>query len=141
MNDKFKALSDQQILALTIYGEARGESTQGRCAVGSVILERVKRGGWFGKTIPTVCLLPFQFSCYLPNDPNYKKLYAIASDWDYFVGIDNALKECSDIAGALINGRIQPNIIATHYKTLNCAASWAGQMRKVGVIGHHEFFI
>jgi N-acetylmuramoyl-L-alanine amidase len=137
----FKDLDDCQLMGLTIYGEARGESTQGRIAVGSVILERVKRGGWFGKTIKTVILLPYQFSCFLQNDPNYKKLLNISNNWETCINNDNALKECYDVSCALIEGRVQPNIIATHYKTNNCKASWENKMRKVGVIGNHSFFI
>ena len=56
---------------LTIYGEARGELNVGRIAVGSVILERIDLQGWMGKTIQQVCLMPYQFSCYLPDDPNF----------------------------------------------------------------------
>ena len=43
---------DVDILARTIYGEARGESEIGKRAVASVILNRYKSGKWFaGDTI------------------------------------------------------------------------------------------
>jgi hypothetical protein len=73
----FGKLDDKQIMGLTIYGEARGEIDEGKIAVGTVILERVDKQGWMGKTIQEVCLKPYQFSCYLPSDPNFPKLKAI----------------------------------------------------------------
>jgi spore germination cell wall hydrolase CwlJ-like protein len=56
--DTFGHLSDKQLMALTIYGEARGEAKEGKVAVGSVILERVEHRRWDGETIPEVCLMP-----------------------------------------------------------------------------------
>lgn len=38
----FGKLSPSEILALTLYGEARGESREGKIGVGTVILERVQ---------------------------------------------------------------------------------------------------
>lgn len=45
----FGHLVDSQIMGLTIYGEARGELTAGKIAVGSIILERVDHRDWDGK--------------------------------------------------------------------------------------------
>ena len=43
---------DIDILARTIYGEARGEKTAGKKAVACVIMNRYKSKKWFaGKTI------------------------------------------------------------------------------------------
>lgn len=69
-------LDDMEIMAKTIYGESRGELSYvkagiaGLICVGNVIFNRLKKGGWFGKTIRSVCLKPFQFSCWNKNDPN-----------------------------------------------------------------------
>ena len=137
----FDQLNDKQIMALTIYGEARGEPEEGKIAVGSVILERVKQGGWFGHSIGEVCLKPYQFSCYLPNDPNYPKLCHIAEMWDFKIAQDEALKECFDVASGLIDGTIQPNIRATHYETFVTHASWEKSMTLVATIGTQRFYI
>lgn len=137
----FEKLSDKALLALCIYGEARGETPEGKIAVGSVIMERVKRNGWFGKGIHGVILKPYQFSCFLTNDPNYPKLRHIAEQWDEEMTQSAVLNDCYGIADGLIEGRIEPNIEATHYKTLNCHASWAAKMVIVGTIGNHSFYI
>jgi spore germination cell wall hydrolase CwlJ-like protein len=137
----FTDLNDKQIMGLCIYGEARGETTEGKIAVGSVILERVKKGGWFGRSISGVILKPYQFSCFLPNDPNYPKLLKISDDYDKAMADDHALNDCYGIADGLIEGRIQPNVVATHYKTLSCHASWGNSMKKVTTINHHEFYM
>ena len=65
---------DLDILARTLYGEARGEyGTSGPAAfiaIGNVIMNRFQRGGPYGKTITEVCLKARQFSCWNSNDPN-----------------------------------------------------------------------
>jgi len=141
----FGHLDDKQIIGLTIYGEARGESKPGRIAVGSVILERVDKQEWMGKTIKDVCLMPYQFSCYLPADPNFEKLSAIAAAWDATYHQSIAVQECYAIASGLIDGTIARDETiagahATHYKTLSCRAAWESEMKKVAIIGRHEFF-
>ena len=50
----FGFLSDDKLLCLTIYAEARGEPREGKIAVGSVILERVDHRNWDGKNIKEV---------------------------------------------------------------------------------------
>lgn len=141
MNPVFTKLSPAQILAITIYGEARGESTEGKIAVGSVILERVKRDGWYGKNIYGVILKPYQFSCFLENDPNYRKLLHIAEQWDEEMTSNAALNDCYGIASGLMDGTIPPNVTATHYKVYTCDASWEEKMVRVAKIGSHEFFV
>ena len=54
---------DIDVLARTIYGEARGESISGMEAVASVVLNRVafskrRRRYWWGNTITEVCRKP-----------------------------------------------------------------------------------
>ena len=60
---------DVDILARTIYGEARGETDEGKRAVGLCILNRYKSKKWFSaNTIAEVCQKPLQFSCWNKND-------------------------------------------------------------------------
>ncbi len=47
---------DLWILAKMIWAKARGEPLEGQIAVANVILNRVRRGGWWGDTVPGVCL-------------------------------------------------------------------------------------
>ena len=147
MHESFLKLSGAQILALTIYGEARGESTEGKIAVGSVILERVDHRDWDGKTIPEVCFKPYQFSCYNEHDPNYPKLLHIAERWDAELAASSSLNDCFSIALGLINGHIPrtPEIEASHccqYSTAKGADNvhWDDKMKVVAKIGSHIFF-
>jgi N-acetylmuramoyl-L-alanine amidase len=143
--DIFGNLNDKQLIALAIYGEARGESMQGKIAVGSVILERVDKKGWMGKTIQEVCLKPYQFSCFLPNDPNFPALKLIAENWNEKYKNSLSLQQCYNVSRGLIDGLIQrtPEIVQHHitqYKTVNCKASWADKMKLIMTIGNHQFY-
>lgn len=132
-------------MALTIYGEARGESYDGKVAVGSVILERVDHRKWDGDTIHEVCLMPYQFSCYLPGDPNFHALRLIAQDWETKAMRSMAMSECYQIATGLIDGIIPrtPEIAANHccqYKTKKASAAWAKKMKVILTVSQHEFY-
>ena len=67
---------DMDILARTIYGEARGEyfRNDGGIAslicVANVIVNRAKQPKRYGETLAKVCKRPYQFSCWNRNDPN-----------------------------------------------------------------------
>jgi len=122
----------------------------GKIAVGSVILERVEHRNWDGKTIPEVCLMPYQFSCYLPTEKTFSALRLIAGNWaeKHRVSID--LQQCYNVARGLIDGLIQrtPEIAGSHccqYLNPETApktrAKWlASGMKTVAIIGNHEFF-
>jgi spore germination cell wall hydrolase CwlJ-like protein len=71
------------LLAMCIFGEARGESDSAQRAVARVVLNRARhphtvfgsRGGAsFEDNLRRVILRPGQFSCFRPADPNYHKL-------------------------------------------------------------------
>lgn len=139
----FGGQDDEQIFALTLYGEARGESREGRIAVGTVILNRVDRRGWMGRTIKEVCLKPYQFSCFLPDDPNFKILHLITLGWATKLQQSPVLRECLAIAKGMINGEIPRDdrlLDAINYKASGCRAAWASKMRRVIKIGNHVFY-
>ena len=88
-NDDILRHKEADILARTIWGEARGEGVEGMKAVANVVLNRVKiskdRGGfWWGNDITSVCKKPFQFSCWNKSDPNFKKLQIVDTKDLYF---------------------------------------------------------
>jgi hypothetical protein len=145
--DDFGHLEPLQIMGLTVYGEARGENRAGRIAVATVILERVEHRDWDGKTIEDVCLWPYQFSCYLPKDPNRAKLLMIAKDWNYHVLIDKPLTDCFYIARGVFDGTIPgdqdiANAHACQYLTTAAkkSADWWQSMKLVKKIESHEFY-
>ena len=77
-NEQLLKLSDLDILALTVYGEARNQPIEGQVAVANVILNRLESRQW-GSDIKSVCLARKQFSCWNENDPNRKILEAMAT--------------------------------------------------------------
>ncbi len=121
-------------MARTIYGEARGEGFKGMQAVANVIMNRVKKGGWYGASIKDVVLKPWQFSCWNDNDPN-----------SAIIKNANAaqLATARDIAERVISGEL-PDITggATHYyaKSIN-APYWTKSMTKTATIGSHYFYV
>lgn len=138
----FRKLTEAQLLALCIYGEARGESREGKIAVASVIKQRVKEGGWYGLGWHGVILKPKQFSCFNTSDPNYPKLFDIANDFARYCEKSKAMSECYEIARGIVGDTIRPNVVATNYKTTNCRGGhWSESMVEVKQIGNHLFYI
>lgn len=132
--------NDVDIMARTIFGEARGESEQGKVAVGWVIMSRVAfaetHGGyWWGNTIREVCLKPWQFSCWNRNDPNRRVIENVGAN-------NSTFSQCLDIARRVISGRV-PNPVegATHYYADYIAPpSWVRGATLVSKIGVHSFY-
>src|SRR3546814_9887201 len=56
------------LLARTIWGEARGEPVRGMEAVAAVVMNRVARPGWWGRTVASVCTKAYQFACWNEDD-------------------------------------------------------------------------
>ena len=124
---------DVDILARTIWGEARGEKMPGRIAVGLVIINRYNSGKWYaGDTIAQTCQKPWQFSCWNKNDPNYKKIMAIT---------EAILRPYWELAEKLINDE-HSDITngATHYHTKSCHPAWAKGKLPCAIIGNHIFY-
>ncbi len=77
--EEFYKRLEADVLARTLWGEARSEGHVGMEAVASVVLNRVKvardHGGkyWWGANIVQVCQKPYQFSCWNRSDPNFQK--------------------------------------------------------------------
>lgn len=132
--------NDIDILARTIYGEARGESLAGKKAVACVIINRYKARKWFsGKTIAETCQFCVkgskwhQFSCWNDSDPN-KKLITEASELK--------LAEYKEIARRFVDGEEKDFLCgACHYHTTNILPSWAKGKQADFLIGHHKFYI
>lgn len=127
------------VLARTIWGEARAESQAGMEAVASVVLNRVavaqRRGGyWWGGDIISVCQKPYQFSCWNRSDPNYPKLIAVRADNIHFA-------TCLRIARRAIAGALADRTGgATHYHADYVAPYWAAGQKPTIIIGRHLFY-
>lgn len=139
--------NDLEILARTIYGEARGESRLGKAAVALVVLNRIKSnkkhligyvevGGVRLPSIAETCLKPYQFSCWLAGDPNR----ALIESVDLNNGV---FRECMEIANLAINGRLEDITKgATHYYNPKACKkpNWAVGRKPLYICGHHLFF-
>ena len=127
------------VMARTIWGEARGEGLQGMQAVAMVILNRVtiarKFGSyWWGNTILQVCHKPYQFSCWNKTDPNYQKLVSIGENDPHF-------KTAMRTARRAVLGFIKDETKgATHYHARYVFPDWAKGKQPCAVIGKHLFF-
>lgn len=89
-----------QVLAQTLYGEARDQSSAALQGVASVVLNRARKSG---KTISATCLAPNQFQCWNPGTRDY-----VATINAPHVN-DSAYKKCLAIATAVINGNLSDN--------------------------------
>lgn len=127
---------DRTILIKTIWGEARGETALGKMAVCWVILNRVARPQW-GNSIESVCLQPWQFSCWNKNDPNRKSLERLNLESN-----DPTIQLCRDAVDLVLGGKASdPTNGADHYYAdwIN-TPSWARGKKASATIGAHKFF-
>jgi len=134
--------NDLNILARTLYGEGRGEYNKADgglaalIAIGNVIMNRVKKGGWFGKSIAEVCQKPWQFSCWNTGDPNLTVIQNIPKD-------DAIFKICQEVATALIANK-WPDLTkgCDHYysRLLSNPPKWALNRQPKLRLGLHQFY-
>ncbi len=129
------------VMARTLWGEARSEGLKGMEAVAHVILNRVahaKSKGesfWWGHDVLTVCQRPYQFSCWNPGDPNRQKLMAVDKDDIHFA---TALR----VARRAVYRQLgdDPTLGADHYHTVNVSPFWSKGETPLIQIGSHLFF-
>lgn len=132
---------DIDVMARTLWGEARSEGVKGMEAVAHVILNRVQyainNGGdyWWGNSVVTVCQRPYQFSCWNFSDPNRVKIIALDASDHYFA-------TCLRIARRAVNGQLGDDFThgATHYHTKDVNPVWARGKTPITIIGRHKFY-
>jgi spore germination cell wall hydrolase CwlJ-like protein len=126
------AQSDEQIVAETLLGEARGEGRVGLYAVACVIQERINDKRW-PSTGRKVCLQPKQFSCWngraikcsLAGNKKIKhREYALS-----LARVIVAKKKLKDITDK-----------ANHYHAVGVHPRWARGIKPVVVLGRHIFY-
>lgn len=124
-------------VALTCYGEARGEGVSGIAAVAWVIRNRHEHHTrWRGLSLTAICLAPWQFSCWNNNDPNLSKLRKVSLDDEDFV---DCLRVVLDVLGGVTDS---PVGLATHYFNPHVVDTprWAEGQTPVAHIGQHAFY-
>ena len=123
------------IMARTLWGEARGEGRIGMQAVAGCILNRAAHPRWWGNDALSVCVAPWQFSCWNANDPNLPKMLAVTeADPEFAVALD--------LARVALQGGLQDITEGadSYYDIrMSAAPSWAERAAPTVVIGHHRF--
>ena len=137
---------DVELLARTIYGEARDQGEEGMAAVGNVVINRLNKKSWYGDSIQEIIKLPEQFSLYnaetkpdkYPKDQNYIDTMNATTDDPYFV-------QSMEIARGILDGSIKDNTDgATHYFNPDKADPvWkdSPKMKSIKKIGNHSFYL
>lgn len=137
---------DIDTMALTVWGEARGETPKGQIAIAWVIKNRYLNPRWWSRqagdgidddTIAAVCRDRYQFSCWNPNDPNWPKLIDPKTKQKPEF---QAIRElCIQVLNDLLP---DPTNSADHYcvtKIIN-HVGWAKTRKPCAVIGSHSFY-
>jgi N-acetylmuramoyl-L-alanine amidase len=128
---------DAEVLARTLYGEARGEGIAGMTAIAWVVVNRAKHVGVrFPDTISGVCKQRAQFTCWSPSDPNAKLCAAVTE-------ADPSFALALYVAMAVLTGQVEDNTGgADHYFVTNMKnpPSWRSDMKFLKRIGAHSFY-
>lgn len=144
MNSEQKAkvveLKDEEVMALTLYGEARGASFNAKLGMAQVMWNRTKDKR-FGSNIKEVVTKPKQFSCYNDNDVNLQIIMGVVEDFDGNFNKNIHLRECYMIALAVINGYIQGKVKdSLFYHTTGVNPKWNKNMILEAKIGNTLFW-
>lgn len=138
--EEFYRQLEIDVLARTLWGEARGEGHVGMEAIASVVINRVKvaenHGGkyWWGSNIIQVCQKPYQFSCWNRSDPNFQKLQSVDDKNLYFATALRIARRA--VSGALIDHTGG----ATHYHADYATPYWVRGQAPSARIGRHVFY-
>lgn len=126
---KGEKYTPQEIVAITILAEARGEGKSGMYAVACVMSQRMKERK---KTSAQVCLQPYQFSCWNKNDPQRPHLRKLLKHKlaPYAMALAKDIKSLDLTFTAKAN----------HYHTKRVSPYWSKGKRPVKIIGNHLFF-
>jgi len=118
---------EQQVLALTLLAEARGEGVRGMEAVAMVVKQRMTNRS---QTAKQVCLAPKQFSCWNGRSKSELEYLWRSPAAPEAIGVVRRFDE------------LDPAVIdyADHYCTVRITPYWALDQQPVAVIGNHKFY-
>ena len=135
---------DEDVLALTLWGESRGETNTGRIAVACVIRNRAKSKSWFGDGISGVCLKHWQFSCWLQQGgkDNCRQVMKMANSSHTARLKISGYRACYQIAKDICGGVVEDQVKrANHYYVHGTRKpQWAVGQKPVLQVGSHIFF-
>tara|TARA_Y100000310_G_scaffold247602_1_gene253227 strand:- start:13530 stop:13958 length:429 start_codon:yes stop_codon:yes gene_type:complete len=137
MGGMYSSFMSVMLLALLIWGEARGEPPEGKWAVGWVVRNRVYAERSYGKGWQGVMLKKKQFSAFNEGDVNREKMEEVV----FMPGRWGELKECFVVAFNVFFGMGSDySNGATHYFRKELSPSWARKMEKTAEVGDHVFY-
>lgn len=143
MTEILNNLTNQEIVGLTIIGEARGESVNGQVAVGCVIRNRFA----YEKPIRyhDVVLKPKQFSCWNDKDPNRPILVELAKMLINGQKLSPIYNQCLFIARGIVEKDLLDNTRNSRFYMTSMLfntkrPSWAENAYDLIVVDHHTFF-
>jgi hypothetical protein len=141
-----RSLDATEIVALTLWGEARGQPVQGIIGVGNVISNRVRdaQRRW-GTTWQDVCLRRWQFSCWIREggEANYERMVDLVSETAAHHPLkDKVMRQCWWIARGIVDDLLlDVTKGANHYYAdVIPPPKWAKGQEPTVVIGLHRFF-
>lgn len=143
-----------QIVALTLWAEARNQPIEGVIAVANVIRNRFRVHLGSASSYADVCLARKQFSCWNddPTDPNHVAVLKLAAVWQSLptketssAALPQALLETQWIASGILSGALsRDNTYGSKwYMTRTQFATdpkWARGLLPAASIGDHLFF-
>lgn len=135
LHGRLRKLSDVELLACFVWGEARGEKVEGKLAIVHVVLNRVKARPYYGGTIRDVLFKPEHFTCFEENGPNLAQILRLSSG-------DREFALCKAIAELATRGHLKndPTGGATHFHRLDAKPPWATKLTYLRRIGNHVFY-
>jgi hypothetical protein len=110
---ELRNLHPKDLLFRLLFGECRGERIEAQVGVGCVVRNRVsaRRETPTPETWSDVILAPYQFSCFLPSDPNLPKLLNPEGS-----ELLQVLQQLKWVAQGIVDGSLLDNVArATHY--------------------------
>jgi len=131
---------DAHWMALTMWGEARGDGEAGMRAVGHVIDNRRRSGRNPTTFVTDTVSEAWQFSCWNPGDPNFAAMLNVdalpANSHDRRMWLT-----ARQIADEILSGESQdPTDGALFYHSVEVSPRWSQGVAPVGQIGRHLFF-
>lgn len=123
------------LVARTLYGEARREPSETRFAIAEVVYNRaIQRSPRFGLSVEAVCRQPDQFSCWNPGDPSRSRTLSISL-------ADPEIAECVTIARDLVAGRVGGLTLgADHFHHRRVSPYYSREHAPCAQIGNYVFF-
>ena len=132
---RLEQMGNVTMTAMTVLGEAEGESDCGKLAVAWVIANRARDSRWPDQ-MWEVCLQPWQFSAWNSESPRIKVMrtpqsYVAEKIWD----------KCH-LAATLAFSSVEDDLTkgANHYHARSVQPSWADDRRLTLDLGGHLFY-